>query len=78
VIAQTIAEQYPAIVQAGASALGNIDSLVVLNGAQGMEDLLGRATTMGGAGLGLAQKLISSIKTETPVERVSAEAAPPA
>ena len=78
VIAQTIAEQYPAIVQAGASALGNIDSLVVLNGAQGMEELLGRAITMGGAGLGLAQKLISSIKNETPEERVSAEAASPA
>ena len=70
VIAQTIAEQYPEIVRAGASALGNIDNLVVLNGADGMEDLLGKALTMGGAGLGLAQKLITSIRSEpatTPV-----------
>ncbi len=65
VIAQTIAEQYPEIVRAGASALGNIDNLVVLNGADGMEDLLGKALTMGGAGLGLAQKLITSIRGES-------------
>jgi uncharacterized membrane protein YqiK len=64
VIAQTIAESYPEIVRAGASALGNIDNLVVLNGAQGMEDMLGKALTMGGAGLGLAQNLIASIKGE--------------
>ncbi len=63
VIAQTIAESYPEIVRAGASALGNIDNLVVLNGAQGMEDMLGRALTMGGAGLGLAQQLIASIQS---------------
>lgn len=61
VIAQTIAENYPEIVKAGASALANIDNLVVLNGAQGMEDMLGTALTMGGAGLGLAQNLISSL-----------------
>ncbi len=62
VIAQQIAENYPQIVAAGASALANIDNLVVLNGAQGMEDMLGKALTMGGAGLGLAQQLITSIK----------------
>lgn len=62
VIAQTIAENYPEIVKAGASALGNIDNLVVLNGAEGMEDMLGKALTMGGAGLGLAQSLMASLK----------------
>ena len=62
VIAQQIAEHYPAIVAAGAGALGNIDNLVVLNGAEGMEDLLGKALTMGGAGLGLARSLMASIK----------------
>lgn len=61
VIAQMIAENYPEIVRAGASALGNIDNLVVLNGAEGMEDMLGKALTMGGAGLGLAQQLMSTI-----------------
>ncbi len=36
---------------------------MVLNGADGMEDMLGKALTMGGAGLGLAQSLMSSIRT---------------
>ncbi|MGI8722689.1 MAG: hypothetical protein ACR2JG_10715 [Geodermatophilaceae bacterium] len=62
VIAQQIAEHYPAIVTAGASALSNIDNLVVLNGAEGMEDLLGKALTMGGAGLGLARNLMAAIQ----------------
>lgn len=61
-IAQTIAEKYPEIVQAGASALANIDNLVVLNGADGLEDILGKALTMGGAGFGLAQSLMKTIK----------------
>jgi len=66
VIAQMIAEQYPSIVQAGASALGNIDNLVVLNGGDGMADMLGHALTMGGAGLGIAQQLIATIKGDRP------------
>lgn len=74
VIAQQIAEHYPAIVAAGASALGNIDNLVVLNGAQGMEDLLGKALTMGGAGLGLARSLMASI--QGPDSQDSQEAKP--
>ncbi|GAA4694627.1 flotillin family protein [Nocardioides conyzicola] len=73
VIAQIIAERYPEIVAAGAGALGNIDNLVVLNGGDGMEDLLAKAMTMGGAGLGIAQNLIASItagpKEETPAEQ---------
>ncbi len=75
VIAQTIAESYPEIVKAGASALGNIDNLVVLNGAEGMEDILGRALTMGGAGLGLAQRLMTSIQSEATGAKLSARAA---
>lgn len=66
VIAQTIAENYPEIVRAGAAALANIDNLVVLNGAEGIEDMLGKALAMGGAGLGLAQNLIQSIKSHNP------------
>ena len=77
VIAQTIAEQYPEIVRAGASALGNIDNLVVLNGADGMEDLLGKALTMGGAGLGLAQRLIKTIRSDSaPTTQPAAPTAP--
>jgi len=61
VIAQTIAEKYPEIVRAGAEAISNIDNMVVLNGAEGMSDLLGKAMTMGGAGLGIAKNLMGSI-----------------
>jgi flotillin len=65
VIAQQFAENYPAIVAAAASSLSNIDNLVVLNGAEGMEDMLAKAMTMGGAGLGLAKQLMNSIRTDT-------------
>ena len=66
VIAQQFAENYPAIVAAAASSLSNIDNLVVLNGAEGMEDMLAKAMTMGGAGLGLAQRLMTSIRADQP------------
>jgi hypothetical protein len=72
------AEHYPAIVAAGAGALGNIDNLVVLNGAEGMEDLLGKALTMGGAGLGLARSLMSSIRGSSSDGHVEPPAVGPA
>jgi flotillin len=75
VIAQIIAERYPEIVAAGAQAMGNIDNLVVLNGGEGMEDLLAKAMTMGGAGLGIAQSLIASITSGSDAD--DAEGAPP-
>ena len=31
---------------------GNVDNMVVLNGAQGVEDMLAKALTLGGTGLG--------------------------
>ena len=77
VIAQQIAEQYPEIVSAGASALSNIDNMVVLNGAEGMEDMLGKALTMGGAGLGLAQSLMTSIKSEATAPATSTNGTQP-
>ena len=65
VIAQQIAEHYPEIVKAGASALAGIDNLVVLNGGAGMADMLAQAMTMGGAGFGLARQLIATIGAQT-------------
>ncbi|MFC4591459.1 flotillin family protein [Sphaerisporangium corydalis] len=59
VIAQQLAENWPAIVEAGAKAFGNIDHMVVLNGAQGVEELLAKALTLGGTGLGLARSLLN-------------------
>jgi uncharacterized membrane protein YqiK len=61
VVAQQLAERWPEIVAAGAGALGNIDHMVVLNGADGMSDLLAKALTMGGTGLGLARQLLADL-----------------
>lgn len=61
VIAQQLAENWPEIVRAGAGALGNVDHMVVLNGADGMADMLTKALAMGGTGLGLARQLLASM-----------------
>jgi len=61
VVAQQLAENWPEIVKAGASAFGSIDNMVVLNGADGMAEMLAKALTMGGTGLGLARQLLSSM-----------------
>ncbi|GHH17366.1 flotillin family protein [Streptomyces lanatus] len=62
VVAQQLAENWPEIVQAGASAFGNVDNMVVLNGADGMADMFAKALTMGGTGLGLARQLLASMQ----------------
>ncbi|MER7208240.1 SPFH domain-containing protein [Streptosporangium sp. NPDC000239] len=59
VIAQQLAENWPQIVEAGAKAFGNVDHMVVLNGAQGIEEMLAKALTLGGTGLGLARSLLN-------------------
>ncbi|MEV7801633.1 SPFH domain-containing protein [Microbispora sp. NPDC088329] len=59
VIAQQLAENWPQIVEAGSKAFGNVDHMVVLNGAQGIEEMLAKALTLGGTGLGLARSLLA-------------------
>ncbi|NUR83570.1 MAG: flotillin family protein [Nonomuraea sp.] len=59
VIAQQLAERWPEVVEAGAKAFGNVDHMVVLNGAQGIEEMLAKALTLGGTGLGLARALLN-------------------
>ncbi|WP_217552800.1 flotillin family protein [Streptomyces sp. GbtcB6] len=61
VVAQQLAENWPEIVRAGASAFGNVDNMVLLNGADGMAELFAKALTMGGTGLGLARQLLASM-----------------
>ncbi len=61
VIAQQLAENWPEIVKAGAGALGNVDHMVVLNGADGVAELLTKALAMGGTGLGLARQLLGAM-----------------
>jgi flotillin len=66
VVAQQLAENWPEIVRAGASAFGSVDNMVVLNGADGMAEMLAKALTMGGTGLGLARQLLASMNQNGP------------
>lgn len=83
VVAQQLAQNWPEIVQAGASAFGNVDNMVLLNGADGMAELFAKALTMGGTGLGLARQLLSSMNQNGQAQNGTApslngHAAPPA
>ncbi|MFI0480463.1 flotillin family protein [Actinomadura sp. 9N215] len=64
VIAQQLAEQWPQIVEAGAGVFSNVDNMIVLNGAQGVEDMLAKALTLGGTGLGVARQLLSNLNVQ--------------
>jgi uncharacterized membrane protein YqiK len=66
VIAQQLAEQWPQIVEAGAGVFGNVDNMVVLNGAEGIEDMLAKALTLGGTGLGVARQLLANLNGPQP------------
>src|SRR5215204_1631921 len=59
VIGQQLAEQWPAIVEAAAKPFGNIDQMIVMNGAQGLSEALAQALSQGVAGLQLARNLLS-------------------
>ncbi|MEV6900127.1 SPFH domain-containing protein [Amycolatopsis sp. NPDC051372] len=61
VVAQQLAERWPEIVEAGAQAFGNVDHMVVLNGADGMSDMFTKALSLGGTGLGLARQLMDAM-----------------
>lgn len=80
VVAQQLAERWPEIVAAGAQALGNVDHMVVLNGADGMSEMLAKTLTLGGTGLGLAKTLLGSMKENgtSPSTNGSSEATAPA
>jgi uncharacterized membrane protein YqiK len=59
VIGQQLAERWPQIVEAAAKPFGDIDQLIVLNGAQGLSETLAQALSQGAAGLDLARKLLA-------------------
>ncbi len=65
VISQQLAEHWPAIVEAGAKAFNNIDQMIVLNGADGMSEMMGKILTQGAAGLQLARNLLARTKSGT-------------
>ena len=62
VIGQQLAENWPAIVEAAAKPFGNIDQMIVLNGAQGVSEVLAQALSQGVSGLALARSLLSGEK----------------
>ncbi len=55
IIAQQVAEQYPEIVKAMASAFDNVDSITVLDGADGMTNAMTSVLTSVGTALGMAR-----------------------
>ena len=59
VIGQQLAEKWPQIVEAAAKAFNNIDQMIVLNGADGVSEIVGKVMAQGAAGLGLARTLLS-------------------
>ncbi len=58
VIGQQLAEQWPSIVEAAAKPFGNVDQMIVLNGAQGLSEALAQALSQGVAGLQLARSIL--------------------
>lgn len=58
VIGQQLAEHWPAIVEAAAKPFGAIDQMVVLNGAEGVSEMLAQALSQGVAGLQMARSLL--------------------
>jgi uncharacterized membrane protein YqiK len=78
VVAQQLAENWPEIVQAGASAFGNVDQMVLLNGADGMAETFAKALTMGGTGLGLARQLLANMSPAARPDNASPDTATPA
>jgi len=67
VIGQELAQRWPEIVEAAAKPFGNIDQLIVLNGAQGISEALAQALSQGAAGLQLARGLLGGSNGEKPV-----------
>ena len=59
VIGQQLAENWPAIVEAAAKPFGDVDQMILLNGAQGLSDVLAQALSQGVTGLQMARSLLA-------------------
>ena len=59
VIGQQLAEQWPAIVEAAAKPFGDVDQMILLNGAQGLSEVLAQALSQGVTGLQMARSLLA-------------------
>jgi flotillin len=65
VISQQLAEKWPQIVEAASHAFNNIDQMIVLNGADGVSEIMGKVLAQGAAGLQLARNLLARTKAGT-------------
>ncbi|MEO8696424.1 MAG: SPFH domain-containing protein [Acidimicrobiales bacterium] len=68
VIGQQLAEKWPEIVAAAAKPFGEIDQLIVLNGATGLSEVLAQALSQGVSGLSLVRKLLAGAETPASIE----------
>jgi uncharacterized membrane protein YqiK len=59
VISQQLAEKWPAIVEAASKAFSNIDQMIVMNGADGIGEIMGKVLAQAATGLQLARNLLS-------------------
>jgi uncharacterized membrane protein YqiK len=76
VIGQQLAEKWPQIVEAAAKAFDNVDQMIVLNGADGVNEIVSKVMAQGAAGLGLARALLA--KASTPTREAPHNGTPPA
>jgi uncharacterized membrane protein YqiK len=59
VIGQQLAENWPAIVAAAAKAFDNVDQMIVLNGADGVTDVMAKVLAQGASGFAMARTLLA-------------------
>ena len=76
VIGQQLAEQWPAIVEAAARPFGDIDQMIVLNGAPGLSEALAQALSSGVAGLQMARSLLGRSNGHGGSDRVGGDNRP--
>ncbi|MEA2719960.1 MAG: flotillin [Candidatus Eremiobacteraeota bacterium] len=63
VISQQLAENWPAVVESASKAFNNIDQMIVLNGADGVSEIMGKVLTQGAAGFQLARNLLARTRS---------------
>ncbi len=76
VVLQEIAENYPAIVANAARAFENVDNMQVLNGAEGVTEMVTSVIGQGLAGLSVVKGMLGNGSTSTP--KTGPTVAPPA
>jgi flotillin len=71
VIGQQIAEQLPEIVRAAAESFKHVDNLTVLNGAQGISEIISQVIGQAGPALKMAQEALGRTNGAQPAEKVT-------